>query len=98
MPLACRCGRVRGTACDVSASNGFRFVCYCSNCQAFARFLGRADVLDPAGGTDIFHMPLGRVKITAGTDAVRCLSFSQARDSKIKSASCRQNVAISGNR
>jgi hypothetical protein len=77
VPLSCRCGRVRGVASDVSASNGFRFVCYCSDCQAFARFLGRADVLDPAGGTDIFHMPLGRVKLTAGMDAVRCLRLSK---------------------
>ncbi len=55
---------------------GFRFVCYCDDCQAFARFLKRPDVLDEAGGTDIFQMPVGGVKLTAGTDAVRCLRFS----------------------
>jgi hypothetical protein len=38
--------------------------------------LKRPDVLDTAGGTDIFHMPTGRVKLIAGTDAVRCLRFS----------------------
>lgn len=47
------------------------------DCQAFARFLERPDVLDAAGGTDIFQMPPGRVKLTAGTDAVRCLSLSR---------------------
>jgi hypothetical protein len=67
---------MRGTASSVSPSSGFRFVCYCKDCQAFARFLERADVLDPAGGTDIFHMPPGRVKLTAGTDALRCLFIS----------------------
>jgi hypothetical protein len=46
------------------------------DCQAFARFLERADGLDPAGGMDIFQMPPGRVKLTAGTDALRCLRFS----------------------
>ena len=76
VPLRCRCGRVRGVASDVSPSSGFRFVCYCKDCQAFARFLERADVLDPAGGTDIFQMPPGRVKLTAGTDALRCLRLS----------------------
>ena len=45
----CRCGRIRGIASDVSPSTGFRFVCYCKDCQACARFLERADVLDPAG-------------------------------------------------
>jgi hypothetical protein len=60
----------------MSPSSGFRFVCYCKDCQAFARFLGRADVLDGAGGTDIFQMPPRRVTITAGTDALQCLALS----------------------
>jgi hypothetical protein len=76
LPLRCRCGRMRGVATDISPSTGFRFVCYCKDCQAFARFLKRADVLDPAGGTDIFQMPPRRVKLTAGTDAMRCLRLS----------------------
>ena len=59
LPLRCQCGRMRGVASHVSPSSGFRFVCYCGDCQAFARFLDRADVLDHAGGTDIFHMPPG---------------------------------------
>jgi len=33
-------------------------------------------VLDRAGGTDIFQMPTGRLKLTAGTEAVRCLRLS----------------------
>jgi hypothetical protein len=76
LPLGCRCGHVRGVANDVTPNSGFRFICYCRDCQAFAHFLGRPDVLDQAGGTDIFHMPGGRAKLTAGTDAVRCLQFS----------------------
>jgi Family of unknown function (DUF6151) len=76
LPLRCRCGHVRGVANNVAPNSGFRFVCYCRDCQAFARFLERADVLDSAGGTDIFHIPAGHVKLTAGTGAVRCLNFS----------------------
>jgi Family of unknown function (DUF6151) len=56
-------------------SGGFRFLCYCTDCQAFARFLERPDVLDAAGGTDIFQMPPGRVTLTAGADALRCLGL-----------------------
>lgn len=76
LPLRCRCGRVRGIASEFAPSGGFRLVCYCRDCQAFARFLDRADVLDAAGGTDIVQMPPGRVKLTAGIDAVRSLQFS----------------------
>jgi len=74
--LRCRCGRVRGTSIDVSPSAGFRFVCYCKDCQAFARFLERPDVLDTAGGTDIFQMAPARVKLSSGADALQCLRLS----------------------
>jgi hypothetical protein len=76
LPLRCRCGHVRGVARDVSPRNGFRFVCYCQDCQTFARFLGRSDVLDAAGGTDIFQMPPARLRLDAGSDALRCVRLS----------------------
>ncbi len=76
LPLRCRCGRVQGVANNVAPNSGFRFICYCGDCRTFAHVLERPDVLDRAGGTDIFHMPAGRVKLTAGTEAVRCLQFS----------------------
>ncbi len=77
LPLRCQCGHVRGVASGVSPSRGCcRVLCYRKDCQAFARFLERADVLDAAGGTDIFQMPPADVKLTAGTDAVRCLRLS----------------------
>src|SRR5262245_34848405 len=76
LPLRCSCGRVRGIVNELEPSSGFRLVCYCKDCQGFARVLDRADVLDRAGGTDIVQMPPGRVKLTAGIDAVRSLRFS----------------------
>lgn len=77
LPLRCKCGHVRGVAHGVSPSSGFRLVCYCKDCRAFARILARPDVLDAAGGTDIFQMAPGRLKLTAGVDALRCMRFSE---------------------
>ena len=74
--LRCHCGRVRGVARAVSPSAGFRFVCYCKDCQAFARFLKRSDILDAAGGTDIFQMPPGQVTFTGGFNDLRCVRLS----------------------
>lgn len=74
--LRCRCGQVRGVAREVSPGAGFRFICYCKDCQAFARRLERPDTLDAAGGTDILQLPAGRVTLTEGVDALRCLTFS----------------------
>jgi hypothetical protein len=77
LALSCRCGHVRGVARAIAPTAGFRFICYCADCQAFARLLERPDVLDAAGGTDIFQMPAGRVRLIAGADAMRCLTFSR---------------------
>ena len=72
-PGGCLCGALRYEA---QGTPKFTGLCYCTDCRAFARFLERPDVLDAVGGTDIFQIAAGRVKLTAGTDAVRCLSFS----------------------
>lgn len=93
LPLRCRCGHVRGLAREVSPSGGFRVVCYCKDCQAFARFLERSDVLDAAGGTDIFQMPAGRVEFLMGTDALRCLRLSARGVLRWYADCCRTPIA-----
>jgi hypothetical protein len=77
LPLSCRCGHTRGVAREVSPPAGFRLVSYCKDCQAFAYYLQRPDVLDPSGGTDIFQMPPGRLTFSAGEDALRSLRLSE---------------------
>src|SRR5262249_938451 len=96
LPLRCRCGHMRGIASDVSPSSGFRFVCYCKDCQAFARFLDRPDVLDPAGGTDIVQLPPAWVKLTAGADALRALRLSDRGVLRWYSDCCRTPIANTG--
>jgi hypothetical protein len=86
---------VRGAAHEVTQSAGFRFICYCTDCQAFARFLERPDVLDAAGGTDIFQMPPGRVRLTAGAEALRCLRLSDKGVLRWYSECCRTPIANS---
>jgi hypothetical protein len=76
LPLRCSCGRVRGLARDLSPGAGLRFPCYCHDCQAFIRFLDRREVLDAAGGTDIFQMAPARVVLDTGVEALRCIRLS----------------------
>jgi hypothetical protein len=84
---------MRGVVSEVSPSAGFRIVCYCKDCQAFARFLNRPDVLDASGGTDIFQMPPRRVTLTAGADALRCLRLSDPGVFRWYAACCRTPIA-----
>jgi hypothetical protein len=73
IPLQCRCGAMRGT---VGVQVGVRAVCYCDDCQAYAHALGRSDVLDASGGTDIWQTQPATVKLSAGLEHLRCLRLS----------------------
>lgn len=74
--LRCECGKLRGTASGLGPSRGARVVCYCDDCQAFARFLGRPDVTDAWGGTDIFQMPPSGVRLEQEDQALQCVRLS----------------------
>ncbi len=73
--LRCRCGLLQG---HVDARQAFaRAICYCSDCQAFARFLGRhSDTLDAQGGTQIIAALPRAVAFTTGSDRLSCMSLS----------------------
>ena len=76
LSLQCRCGTVRAIAHGVAPETGNHCFCYCKDCQAFAKALDRADVLDANGGTDIFQLSQARLEFTQGADRVACLRLT----------------------
>lgn len=75
--VKCKCGKVTGTAHGVTPSSGIHLVCLCSDCQAFARYLGREeDLLDSHGGTEIYQIAPCRLKIETGQDQLRIMRLS----------------------
>lgn len=74
IPLRCACGAVRGVI-DLSRDSMQRVVCYCDDCQAFARWLGR-DVVDDRGGTDIVQVAPASLRITDGVDRLRSMKLT----------------------
>jgi hypothetical protein len=68
--LRCRCGEVRGFVTDASPRTVNRIVCYCDDCQAFAHHLGRADLLDPHGGSDIVQLAPASLTFAQGQDRI----------------------------
>ncbi|GAA0346349.1 hypothetical protein GCM10009092_08530 [Bowmanella denitrificans] len=75
--LSCDCGQLQGRALNVGARTGTRLVCYCDDCQAFARELGRADVLDSFGGTEIYQLSPAQLQFSQGQEHLRCLKLSE---------------------
>lgn len=78
LSLRCRCGAVRGTVSEASPSTTNRAVCYCDDCQAFARYLDRPDLVDARGGTEIIQVAPGRVRFTQGSDQIRTMRLSSS--------------------
>ena len=68
--LRCRCGEVRGSVTNASSRTVNRVVCYCDDCQAFAHQLGRADLLDECGGTDIIQVAPAALKFVYGQNRI----------------------------
>ena len=74
-PLQCRCGKLKGYVSPPDMA--IRAVCYCKDCQAFARFLERTDtVLNERGGTEIVATLPRHVHFTQGLEALACMSLS----------------------
>jgi hypothetical protein len=74
-PLQCRCGTIKGWISDTHRAN--HVVCYCRDCQAFARFLGQeSETLDAQGGSEIVQITPKNVTFTQGTDALACMRLT----------------------
>src|SRR5258706_617911 len=68
--LSCRCGAVRGSVSNAARDTVNRCICYCDDCQAFAHHLGRADLLDAHGGTDIVQVAPASLTFQEGAERI----------------------------
>lgn len=74
-PLSCSCGQLKGVLSQSGTIH--RGVCYCADCQAFARFLKRdQEILDPSGGTEIIQAGPGHVRFTRGVENLACMRLT----------------------
>jgi len=75
-PIRCHCGKLKGTLNRHPEVN--RCVCYCADCQAFARFLKREhEILDEKGGTSIIQTIPANITFSEGTENLACMRLTQ---------------------
>lgn len=73
--IRCNCGKLKGTLNRNDNVN--RCVCYCADCQAFARFLKREhEILDEWGGTSIIQTIPANVTFTEGIENLTCMRLT----------------------
>lgn len=87
-PLRCRCGALQGQV-DLGGPTS-RMVCYCKDCQAFARYLGpAARVLDAQGGSDVVQLAPHRIRFTQGREHLAVMRLSSKGMLRWYAACCR---------
>lgn len=74
--LRCSCGAVHATARHITPRNSAHLVCYCVDCQAYARFLDRQGLLDAHGGTAVFLAAPADLTFSQGTEQLACVRLS----------------------
>jgi len=82
---------------DVSPLRGTRVTCYCRDCRAFARYLGRdADVLDANGGSAIYQITPSRMAVSQGADHLACIRLTPKGPLRWHTTCCRSPVGNTG--
>jgi hypothetical protein len=61
---------------DASPETTNRVVCYCNDCQAYLHHLGRADLLDEHGGSDIVQVAPSTVAFDRGGEFVTAVRLT----------------------
>lgn len=91
--IRCRCGALRGTLRRGASSAGLRVVCYCDDCQAFARFLGNEELtLDAHGGTDILQLSPAQLELSEGADRLACARVTAKGPYRWYTSCCRTPI------
>jgi hypothetical protein len=91
LPLRCECGTVTGFVQVQGLS--VHGACYCRDCQAFARFLGRPErMLDEQGGTAVIGTLPHRIRFTSGQDRLACITLTPRGPLRWYAECCRMSI------
>lgn len=77
--IRCHCGKLKGILdCNRKVNRTVnRCICYCADCQAFARFLNREhEILDEMGGTRIIQTIPANLTLTEGIENLGCMRLT----------------------
>ena len=96
LALSCRCGAVRGEVDPASPRLARRIVCYCDDCQAYARYLGRPDLLDARGGTDLVLIPPSALRFSQGQDKIGAVRLSAKGPYRWRASCCGSPLGNTG--
>jgi hypothetical protein len=91
LPVRCECGKVTGTI--EARGLSVHGTCYCLDCQAFARHLGRPErMLDAHGGTEVIGTLPCRLTFHTGADQLACITLTPRGPLRWYAQCCRSSL------
>ena len=72
MNIQCDCGSFEARLSGMPKNTPGRLVCYCDDCQVYLKRLGRAEILDTWGGTEIVPVYPNEFEIVKGFEHLQC--------------------------
>lgn len=93
MMVQCECGKFRANLKKFPSNTPGRLICYCDDCQSYLHQLGRADLLDKHGGTEIIPAYPADVEIISGKEFLICTRLSPKGLFRFSTSCCNSPVA-----
>lgn len=72
MRIQCDCGAFQAELTSFPAHSPGRLICYCADCQHFLEKIGREDLLDAYGGTEVVPVYPSEIRILEGEECLVC--------------------------
>lgn len=93
MDIKCDCGAFKATLKRFPRNTPGRLVCYCDDCQAYLRHLGRNDLLDENGGTEVIPAYPSDMEIVSGREHLKCTRLTSKGLFRFSTTCCNTPVA-----
>lgn len=91
--IQCDCGQFQIEISEFTDSTPGRAVCYCDDCQSFLHHLGRSELLDANGGSEVIPVYPSSIRILSGQEHLRCTRLSPKGLYRFSTTCCQTPVA-----
>lgn len=93
MKISCDCGAFEADLVSFPKHTTGRLVCYCKDCQSYVERLGRTDVLDDFGGTEVVVVYPKNIEILEGSDNLICYRLTKKGTYRWATTCCNSPIA-----
>ena len=93
MKIQCECGQFQAEILNFPANTPGRCVCYCDDCQTYLHYLGRSDLLDSAGGTEVIPVYPSDFKFLSGEKNLKITRLSPKGMFRFSTTCCNTPIA-----